>query len=77
MRDLPALGAEVHRQIDTLLAEDDPGRKADIMESVSVLLADALRGQGLSDSDSDFLLDHAPRVQARIESPRLRQHLSA
>ena len=77
VRDLPALGAEVHRQIDTLLAEDDPGRKADIMESVSVLLADALRGQGLSDSDSDFLLDHAPQVQARIESPRLRQHLTA
>jgi hypothetical protein len=77
LRDLPLLGAEVYQQINALLAEEDPGRKADIMESVSVLLAGALRDQGLSDSDSDFLLDHAPRVQAKITDVRLRQHLTA
>ena len=77
VRDLPALGAEVYQQINALLAEEDPGRRADIMESVSVLLAGALREQGLSDSDSEFLLDHAPRVQAYITDAWLRQHLSA
>ena len=77
VRDLPALGAEVYQQINALLAEEDPGRRADIMESVSVLLAGALREQGLSDSDSEFLLDHAPRVQANITDAWLRQHLSA
>jgi hypothetical protein len=77
VRDLPALGAEVYQQINALLAEEDPGRRADVMESVSVLLAGALREQGLSDSDSEFLLDHAPRVQAYITDAWLRQHLSA
>jgi hypothetical protein len=75
--DLPVLGSEVHEQTDRLLVEDHAERKADLMESVSVRLAEALREQGLSDSESDFLLDHAPQVQARIESPRLRQHLKA
>ncbi len=77
VRELPTLGAEVHGQIDLMLAEDDPDRRAEVMESVSVAIADVLRRQGLSNSDSDFLLDHAPQVQARIESPRLRQHLTA
>lgn len=49
----------------------------EIMEAVSVLLAEELRRQGLSDSPSDFLLDHAPQVQANITDARLRQHLSA
>ena len=77
VRDLPVLGAEVHRQVDALLADEDAVRRAEIMESVAALLADALRSQGLSDSGSDFLLDHAPEVQSRIEDPRLRQHLRA
>ena len=47
------------------------------MEAVSVLLADELRRQNLSDSPSDFLLDHATRVQARISDVRLKQHQTA
>lgn len=77
VRNLPVLGSEVHGQIDRLLAEDESEPRVDIMETVSVLLADALRRQGLSSSTSDFLLDHAPEVQSRIEDPRLRQQLSA
>jgi hypothetical protein len=77
VRDLPALGPEVHQQIESLLTQDDTARKADVMESVSVLLAEALRRLELSDSESDFLLDHAPRVQSRISDARLRQHLRA
>ena len=49
----------------------------EIMEAVSVLLADELRRQDLSDSPSDFLLDHATRVQTRISDVRLKQHQSA
>jgi hypothetical protein len=47
------------------------------VEAASVLLADELRRQDLSDSPSDFLLDHAPRVQARISDMGLRQYLTA
>jgi hypothetical protein len=77
VRDLPLLGRTVHERIDVLLKTAEPQRKEEIMEAVSVLLADELRRQDLSDSPSDFLLDHAPRVQARISDARLRQHLSA
>lgn len=52
-------------------------RKAGLMESISGLLADELRRQGLSDSTSDFLLDHASLVQANISDPQLRRRLSA
>jgi hypothetical protein len=77
VRDLAVLGNEMHRQVAALLDAGEPSQKADIMERVSVLLAEELRRQGLSDSRSDFLLDHAPQVQARIGDARLRQHLTA
>jgi hypothetical protein len=77
VRDLPVLGSEIHAKVHALLATGRADRKADIMESMSRLLADELRRQGLSDSTSDFLLDHAPRVQAIISDPQLRQRLSA
>jgi hypothetical protein len=77
VRDLPLMGREVYERVGVLLKAAEPGRQEEIMEAVSVLLADELRRQGLSDSPSDFLLDHAPRVQANISDARLRQHLSA
>lgn len=75
--DLPVLGREIHESVSRLLEPADPRRKADLMERVSVLLADEIRRQGLSDSPSDFLLDHAPAVHGRISDPQLRRHLTA
>lgn len=75
--DLPLMGRDVHERIAALLKSAEPAQQEEAMETVSVLLADELRRQGLSDSPSDFLLDHAPRVQARISDAMLRQHLSA
>ncbi len=43
-----------------------------IIEEISALLIVELSWQGLSDSDSDFLLDHAHAVQARIKDDGLR-----
>lgn len=77
VRDLPLTGHEVHERIAALLKTVEPARQEEIMEAVSVLLADELRRQGLSDSPSDFLLDHAATVQAGIADPQLRQRLSA
>jgi hypothetical protein len=77
VRDLPLLGPVVFERVEALLKTVDPGRQEEIMEAVSVLLADELRRQELSDSPSAFLLDHAPRVQAKIADARLRQHLTA
>jgi hypothetical protein len=75
--DLPVLGREIHGRVAELLDFDEPRRKADLMEDMSVLLAEEFRRQGLSQSSSDFLLDHAPLVHEKISDPQLRQHLSA
>jgi len=77
VKDLPLLGREVHERVGALLKELEPEQREKIMETVSVLLADELRRQELSDAPSDFLLDHAPRVQAHIRDATLKQHLSA
>jgi hypothetical protein len=76
VRDLPLVGRPVHERIAALLVAGDPAEKARIMEAIAGLLIDEIRRQGLSDSPSDFLLDHAPRVHARISDPQLRQRLS-
>ena len=56
-------------------AQAGPGpakRRERIIEEISALLIVELSWQGLSDSDSDFLLDHAHAVQARIKDDGLR-----
>ena len=75
--DLPILGREIHGRVAVLLETNESSPKADLMEEISVLLADELRRQGLSQSPSDFLLDHAPLVHERITDPQLRQRLTA
>jgi len=76
VRDLPFLGPPVHERVAVLLKTEGPAEKAQIMEAIAGLLIDEIRRQGLSDSPSDFLLDHAPLVHARICDPQLRQRLS-
>lgn len=46
---------------------------ADAVEEVCTIVADALRRQGLSDGHSDWLLEHAPRIQSAIATPELRR----
>ena len=77
VKDLPLLGPLVHERVAALLKIDDPAGKAQIMESIAGLLIDEIRRQGLSDSPSDFLLDHAALIHARISDPQLRQRLTA
>lgn len=74
--DLPVLGAMVHERVAALVTTDSANAKAQIMEGIARALIDEIRRQGLSDSPSDFLLDHAPQVHARISDPQLRQRLS-
>lgn len=76
VRDLPLLGPPVHERVAVLLKTGGPAEKAQIMEAIAGLLIGEIRRQGLSNSPSDFLLDHAPLVHARISDPQLRQRLS-
>ena len=50
----------------------------DVIESISLDIINELRREGLSQSSSDFLLQHAEEVQARIGDPQFREmHLMA
>lgn len=74
--DLPVLGADVHTQIDRLLASPEPRAQAGIMEHLSGQAIQVIRDQGLSDGSSDFLLDHAAAVHAKIKDSRLGERLT-
>lgn len=71
LAELPLLGGEIHAKIRALF--DTPGydQKQVIIEKICALIITALKREGLSDSDSDFLLDHAYRIHDQIEDPVL------
>ncbi len=81
MTDLPLLGADCHRLLTHLCQVDDAGldvggwgeHRREIVEQISALIVAELKRQGLSDSESDFLLDHAFELQMRIEDRDLRR----
>jgi hypothetical protein len=75
--ELPLLGRTVQTQVATLLDDGGADTRSAMMEEIAALLVAEIRRQDLSDSTSDFLLDHAPLVQQRISDPVLRSRLSA
>ena len=76
VRDLPVLGPLMHERVADLLRSESPADQAQTMEGITGLLIGEMKRQGLSDSSSDFLLDHASGVHAQISDPQLRQRLS-
>lgn len=71
MKQLPVLGDQMYAVFDELARTPDLERKEKLMEHASQLLIQQLREDGLSDSKSDFLLDHGPIVQSRIQDPQI------
>lgn len=47
-------------------------RKSDLTEAICRHIIGELKRQGLTDSDSDFLLDHGSLVQSRIQDPMIK-----
>lgn len=75
MADLPVLGTAVYDLLARLFdhaVQTSCARQSEYIEQVCQLVIAELRRAGLSDSTSDFLLDHGPRVQLLIEDPTLR-----
>lgn len=76
---LPILGRETAGCVTALAGLDwrlGPRVEAvagDIVESLCRDVAGRLRSDGLSDADGDWLVDHGPSVQARIETPELQR----
>lgn len=79
LRDLPLLGATLHRLTADLVTCHErhfdaglPRQKAHLMEQICGRVSLVLRDQGLSTAQGNSLLEHGPRVQARIRDPRIR-----
>jgi len=73
VKDLPLLGEWTHLKISELTALDDDRMRIELAEEICQVIISELRRQGLSGSDSGFLLDHGPAIQNRIKDPELRQ----
>lgn len=80
---LPILGPEVHLLLSELACDgaapgdaaacgDRHRKRVQLVEVACALVIEELRRQGLSGSTSDFLLDHGPVVQDKIEDPTIR-----
>ncbi|PSH03476.1 MAG: hypothetical protein CXZ00_12190 [Acidobacteria bacterium] len=77
IRDLPILGAYMYETISDLVKEHDYQVKVQRIEAMSQALISELKRQNLTDHFSDFLLDHAPVIQQRIQDRSLRErHVS-
>jgi len=72
MKELPILGEVVYKLLSDIAIGYSPGKKSQLMEEICSLIISEFRREGLSDSPSDFLLDHAPLIQGKIRDNDLR-----
>ena len=72
LRSLSILGKETFNLFGTLSTSTQLSDNIDNMEKICSLIIDELREEGLSDSTSDFLLDHGPQIQKGIKDENLR-----
>lgn len=70
MRELPRLGGEAYRLMETLAGESGASAQEAIEALCAALIAE-LRRQALSDSASDFLMEHCGAMLRRISEPSL------
>ena len=73
VRPLPILGELVHEKISQLISIHEYKIKNDIIEDICSQVIEEFRQEGLSDSRSDFLLDHGPVIHDKIRDKDLRR----
>ncbi|MFA4836644.1 MAG: DUF4037 domain-containing protein, partial [Dehalococcoidia bacterium] len=79
MKKLPILGNTIHQLLFNLVTVNEMessiivGQKKNrIIEEACQHVIEELKRQGLSDSEGDFLLDHGPIVQSKIQDRQIR-----
>jgi hypothetical protein len=72
LRDLPVLGRKTSVLLETISTSAGFSDNIENIETICGLVINKLIEDGLSDSTSDFLLDHGPQVQQRIKDKNLR-----
>ena len=73
LKELPLLGAEVAKYMDGFTSATEVAAGAQIIEKISQVIIEELQKEGLTSSNSDFLLDHGPEIQSRIKDDGLRR----
>lgn len=73
VRSLPILGELLYQKITDLVGISDYKRKNNIIEEISGEVIKEFQRSGLSDSSSDFLLDHGPVIHQKIKDENLRK----
>ena len=72
VRSLDILGEFMYLKINEIMETKEHKAKISIIEHVSAEIIKELHNQGLSDSKSDFLLDHCPSIHSRIKDEKLK-----
>lgn len=72
-KNLPLMGVEVAQGVEMLVRAEDPLKKNSLIEKLCSKIIKSLKNQGLSNSNSDFLLEHGPIVQSKIRNEQLRR----
>jgi Domain of unknown function (DUF4037) len=70
---LPRLGKAIHERIVSLIQTLDYQLKHEIVEEICSLIIAELKAEGLTDSSSNFLLDHGPSIQGKIRDKEFRE----
>jgi uncharacterized protein DUF4037 len=70
---LPILGAYMARSVEDLIKMGENDSREDAIEKICARIVEALKDQGLSDSKSDFLLEHGPQVHSLIQDENIRR----
>ena len=75
VRGLPVLGVQVYKKISDLAGSTDHGEKARTIEEICSLVVKELKREGLTGSESDFLVDHSREVHSRVSDSALRERV--
>jgi hypothetical protein len=70
---LPVLGKNVYQSVLAITKEPQFEKKSEHIARFCAEVVKELNHQGLSDTKSDFLLEHGPIIQKRITDPHLRK----
>ncbi|WP_155320648.1 DUF4037 domain-containing protein [Desulfosarcina ovata] len=73
VRALPILGEFIYSKIADIVSNSDPKAKNAIMNEISSKVINMFRKEGLSNLDSNFLLDHGPVIHQKIKDSDLRK----
>ena len=59
--------------MDGFISASEVRASAQIIEKISEVIIEQLKKEGLTSSNSDFLLDHGPELQSRIKDDQIRR----